>query len=309
MVILLFIIGVALVAATGRLVAYALALPSIQLRDHLRDIGLYGFQNRADTHHHASRRPLKDRFAVFAERTGSYMIDRVTALRPLARGELAAAAYYDVSPEAVHGYRAIAAVASASLVALIAFASVGVTPVALLVVIVAGAAGWQLPAVVIRRRGRLRLEQVDKDLPELIDLLIATIEAGMGLAGSLELVAGRLTGPLGEEVRFTSRQHNLGISTTRALDDMLERCDTPSMRAFVKTVVRGETMGLSIAPILRELTIDIRRRRRQAAEERMHKAPVKILFPLMFLVMPSLGIVLFYPAAYSLIKGLSGHGV
>jgi tight adherence protein C len=173
---------------------------------------------------------------------------------------------------------------------------------------VAAAIGWQLPSTAVRRRGRKRLEEIDAELPELIDLMIATVESGLAFGASLSLVADRLEGPLGAEVRMTGRQQNLGISTAQALEDMLERCDTPSMAAFVRTVVRGESMGLSIAPILRELTHDMRRRRRQAAQERMHKAPVKILFPLMFLIMPALFIVLFYPAAVSIMSGFKSLG-
>jgi tight adherence protein C len=185
-------------------------------------------------------------------------------------------------------------------------ASGGIAPPLSFGLMAAGAAlGWQLPAVLVRGRGRRRLDEIDKELPELIDLMIATVEAGLGFSGSLKLIADRLQGPLGDEVRLTISQQNLGITTSEALEDMLGRCDSLAMRAFVRTVVRGEAMGLSIAPILRELAVDMRRRRRQAAQERMHKAPVKILFPLMFLIMPALGIVLFYPAAYSVMNGMS----
>ena len=130
----------------------------------------------------------------------------------------------------------------------------------------------------------------------------------MAFSASLLLVASRIQGPLGDEVRLAIRHQELGISTSDALEDMLERCETPSMHAFVRTVTRGESMGLSISPILRELATDIRRRRRQAAQEKMHKAPVKMLFPTMFLIMPALMIVLFYPAAYQVMKGLSKVG-
>jgi tight adherence protein C len=102
------------------------------------------------------------------------------------------------------------------------------------------------------------------------------------------------------------KQQTLGMSTQQALEDMSERCDTPSVRAFVRTAGRGETLGVSIGPVLRELSADQRRRRRQAIRERIQKAPVKMIFPLMFLIMPALMIVLMYPAAYSLAHNLPG---
>jgi tight adherence protein C len=308
MIALLFILGVLLVAVSARLLAHAIAVPTLDLRRHLGAIRDYGFQrDPALGPQPSSRGHLIDAMTAFAERVGRFAITNLTVLHPLRRGELAAAGFYDTAPEAVHGYRALTAVFLATFVFLSAVLAAGVSLISILMVAAAAAAGWQLPAVVIRSRGKARLYEVDKELPELIDLLIATIEAGMGFGGSLALIANRLQGPLGDEVRLTIRQQNLGISTTAALEDMLERCESPSMRSFVKTVTRGEAMGLSIAPILRELTTDMRRRRRQAAQEKMHKAPVKILFPLMFLVMPALGIVLFYPVVYAVSKGL-GHG-
>ena len=166
--------------------------------------------------------------------------------------------------------------------------------------------GWTLPSMILRRRGASRLDEIERQLPELIDLLIATIEAGMGFAAATKLVSERMAAPLGDELRLTLRQQSLGMSMGEALEGMGERCDTPSMRAFVRTAARGESMGMSIGPVLRELSSDQRRRRRQAAREKMQKAPIKMLFPVMFLIFPALMIVLMYPAAYSLMKNLSG---
>jgi tight adherence protein C len=308
MTFLLALIGVLMVATSGRLLAHAVALPRLRLRRHLSDIRDYGFSSGSASEEVASTGHLKDAVRRLAERVGRFTMANVVALHPLERGQLAAAGFYDIDPETVHGYRGLAAASLAVVVGSFGFLIVGLSLITVALVAAGAALGWQLPAVVIGGRGSRRLTEIDKEMPELIDLLIATVEAGMGFGGSLKLVADRLQGALGDEVRLTVRQQNLGISTSEALEDMLERCDSQSMRAFVRTVVRGESMGLSIAPILRELTTDMRRRRRQATQERMHKAPVKILFPLMFLIMPALMIVLFYPAAYSVMGGMSGLG-
>jgi tight adherence protein C len=305
MTFLLVLIGALMIAASGRIFAHAVALPRLKLRRHLDDILDYGFSSGSTKDESAPQGRLKEAVRVFAERVGRFVLAKLPALRPLRRGELAASGFYDIGPETVHGYRALVAAGLALAVGLFGFLIVGPSLITVLVVAGAAALGWQMPAVVIRGRGTRRLDQIDKDLPELIDLLIATVEAGMSFGGSLKLVADRLPGALGDEIRLTIRQTNLGISTTEALEDMLERCDSLSMRSFVRTVVRGESLGLSISPILRELTVDMRRRRRQAIQERMHKAPVKVLFPLMFLIMPALMIVLVYPVAYSVMKGFS----
>jgi tight adherence protein C len=194
------------------------------------------------------------------------------------------------------------------LIGLIFISGGGLSILTGLVVVGAVAGGWQLPAIMIRGKGQRRLGEIDRELPDLTDLLTATVEAGMGVAGSIALVADRFKGPLGQELRMTLQQQSLGISMKDALEDMGERCDTPSIRAFVRTVTRGESLGVSIGPILRELSHDVRRRRRQSAREKMQKAPIKLLFPLMFLIFPALFIELLFPAAYSLMHSLSGGG-
>jgi hypothetical protein len=304
MTISLILLGMLLVAVSGRLVAHAVAVPRLQLKQHLLDIQDYGFDTSPTES--ADGSPLHDAFAALAERIGRFAIARFTFLHPLGGEQLAAAGFYDMTVERVHGYRVLAAAFVGSLVGLCALSLTGASLISALLIAAGAALGWAVPPVLIKGRGTRRLASIDKDLPELIDLLIATVEAGLGFGASLNLVGERVRGALGDELRLAIRHQNLGISTSQSLEELLQRCDSMSMRAFVRTVVRGESMGLSIAPILRELATDMRRRRRQTAQERMHKAPVKILFPLMFLIMPALMIVLFYPAAHAVMTGLSG---
>jgi tight adherence protein C len=299
--------GVILVGLSGRLVARAVAVPRLQLKAHLRNVAEYGFESpsgEADDLSFSERfkRSLRDR----AERLGRFVMRTVPAITPLKPGELAAAGIYDDSPEVVHGYRVMAAMALPLLILLLLLAAGGLSGLAFLLVFSTAGAGWVLPSFLIRKRGKARLDDIDRKLPELIDLLIATIEAGMGFTASLMLISERFDGALGDELRLTMRQQTLGMSVSQALDDMAERCDTASIRAFVRTAGRGETLGVSIGPVLRELSSDQRRRRRQAAREKMQKAPVKMIFPLMFLIMPALMIILMFPAAYSLVTNLSG---
>jgi len=161
------------------------------------------------------------------------------------------------------------------------------------------------PAPLPSRRGRLRLVQIDDALPDLIDLLVVTVEAGLSFAASLRLAAERVQGALGQELRLTLQEQNLGLATNEALENLLTRVDTPALRSFVRSVLQGETLGVSIGLILRNIANDMRKRRRANAEERAHKAPVKMLFPLIFLIFPAMFIVLLGPAFYSLSKLLS----
>jgi tight adherence protein C len=150
------------------------------------------------------------------------------------------------------------------------------------------------------------MDRVDRDLPDLIDLLIATLEAGLGFAGSLQLVADRFSGPLGEELRLTLREQNMGLSTEDALSNLLHRCETPSVRSFARAVSQGESLGVSIGTMMRNLAAETRKRRRQAANEKVQKAPVKMLFPLVFMIFPALMIVLLYPAVHQVLQQLGG---
>jgi tight adherence protein C len=167
--------------------------------------------------------------------------------------------------------------------------------------------GWILPMLVLKRRARQRTEAIDYELPELIDLLVVTLEAGLSFVASLQMAAERLAGPLGVELRITLQEQRMGLTTNEALKGMLGRADTPGMRTFVRSVIQGETLGTSTGQIMRNLAGEMRKRRRSVAEERAQKAPIKILFPLVFLIFPAMFIVLLGPVFYSVGKIFGGH--
>ena len=121
----------------------------------------------------------------------------------------------------------------------------------------------------------------------------------MGLDGGLQLAGARFGGPLGEELRLTLQEHNLGIAMNEALRNFLDRAGTPSSRSFVRSILQGEQLGVSIGQIMRNLSREMRTRRRQLAEEKAQKAPIKMLFPLIFLIFPAMFVVLLAPSIYS----------
>lgn len=301
----LIVVGLSLVGVAAWFIIRAAAVPRLRLDAHLKSVDSYGFDAgvvEADL-------PTSDGrnlgLTHLAEGIGRAVLGAIPSLTPLPRGDLTAAGMYTVSVEAVHGYRVLAALFAPLLV--LGYAAVlsgSVSLIAIAVALFAVALGWLGPAVAIRQRGRERLARIDRALPELIDLLVATIEAGLGLGASLRLVAGRFEGPLGEELQLTLHQQGLGISNETAMGDLVERVDTPSVRAFTRTVLRAETLGMSIGPIMRNLAVEMRRRRRHDAHERIQKTPIKMLFPLILLIFPALFIVLLYPAAYTIIHEL-----
>jgi tight adherence protein C len=169
-----------------------------------------------------------------------------------------------------------------------------------------GLIGWFGPVVIVTRRARTRTDQIDYELPELIDLLVVTLEAGLSFLASLHTAAERLEGPLGAELRLMLQEQRMGLAVNEALEGMLRRCETPALRTFVRSVVQGESLGVSTGQIMRNLAVEMRKRRRASAEERAQKAPIKMLFPLIFLIFPSMFIVLLGPAYYTISKVFGG---
>jgi tight adherence protein C len=138
----------------------------------------------------------------------------------------------------------------------------------------------------------------------MIDLLVVTLEAGVAFTQALRMAAERLTGPLGEEIRLTIQEQSLGLSLLDSFENWLRRCDTPSVRSFVRAMVQGDRLGVSIGAILRNQAVEMRARQKHSVEERAQKAPIKILFPLVFLIFPAMFVVILGPAVFGIMKNL-----
>ena len=239
--------------------------------------------------------------AAVVERSNSKTIERVRTL-------LVEAGMYNLTPGRFMGYRVFLTVGLPLFWIWFAL-STGISPaLAIIATLLIAALGWFLPERFLRDRAKQRLNDIDYQLPELIDLLVVTVEAGLGFVGSLQTAAERISGPLGQELRLTLQEQNMGLSIQEALLNMLNRCETPSMRSFVRSIVQGETLGVSIGQIMRDLAHEMRRRRRASAEERAQKAPIKILFPLIILIFPAMFVVLLGPAMILFFRAFGGGG-
>jgi tight adherence protein C len=301
----LFLIGIVFLGAAAALLARAITLSRVRITARVREIEVYGFNPG-----HQALRParafagLRERLSTLAGRIGRSAQGEGWRA-PVAMRQLRGAGLYTISPDVFQGYRVMATVTVPSIILLDGALAGSFSILTVLLLVAAGALTWFGPALLVGTRAQKRWDLVDRDLPELIDLLTATIEAGLGFAGSMQLVADRFKGPLGQELRLTMREQNMGLSTERALENLLERCETPSVRAFVRAVSQGETLGVSVGAMMRNLAAETRKRRRQHANEKIQKAPVKMLFPLVFMVFPALLIVLLYPAVHQILTQLS----
>lgn len=288
------ILGLALVAASAVLVLRSFALASSERRRTLDQIGAYGFHSEAVAEESVD---LRASFGDLAQATGEKALARFDRLRAGERGLrelLNSAGMYGTSVAAFLGSRILGALLGPALLFLMSLA--GRLDVRLLL---GGALmtvmGWYLPYVRVQRRARLRLEQIDREVPELVDLLVTTVEGGVGFAAGLQLASRSIEGPLGQELRLALREQSLGLTPEEALRNLSLRVDSPATRAFTQALVQGESLGVSIGTILRDLAVDMRKRRRQNAEERAQKTPTKILFPLIALILPAMFIVTLGP--------------
>ena len=180
----------------------------------------------------------------------------------------------------------------------------GIKGQGLLAFLGSAALGVFLPRVWLGSRVRHRQHEIEKSLPDAFDLVTTCVEAGLGLDASLAKVAEKVEGPFAEELSVMLREVSLGKLRRDALKEMGERIGIGDLTIFVNAVIQAETMGTSIAAVLRVQSDQMRTRRRQRAEAQAYKAPVKMVFPLVLCIFPTLFIVILGPAALVLYETL-----
>jgi len=139
--------------------------------------------------------------------------------------------------------------------------------------------------------------------------LVISVEAGLGFEQALERTTSAVPGPLSDEFRRMLRETNFGSSRADALRAMDERCDVPELRTFVVAMLQADTFGVSIVRILRSQADEMRVRRKLRVQQQAQKLPVKMLFPTVIFVFPSMFVVALGPAALNLLTTFSGGAV
>lgn len=173
-------------------------------------------------------------------------------------------------------------------------------------VVVLWGASFILPDVHLTRAIETRRHAVAVQLPDILDLLVISVEAGLGFEQALERTTSAVPGPLSDEFRRMLRETSFGSSRADALRAMDERCDVPELRTFVVAMLQADTFGVSIVRILRSQADEMRVRRKLRAQQQAQKLPVKMLFPLVFCIFPSIFVVILGPAMIQLAHTL-GH--
>jgi tight adherence protein C len=251
---------------------------------------------------------LRSRLDALANAVGGFIDRRLDNRRERElRRELYAAGWYRTTPRRFLGYRLLITVGLIGVWLWFGAATHANAAGTILVSVILGACGWILPMFFLKRSATDRLQRIDHEIPELVDLLVTAIEGGMGFGGALQLVANSLEGPLGDEIRIALQEQNIGLTTSEALRNMASRIDTLSMQSFIQAVNQGESLGVSIGKIMRDLASEMRNRRRAAAEERAHKAGTKIIFPVALCIFPAIFVVALGPPLIYIFHSFGGN--
>jgi tight adherence protein C len=169
---------------------------------------------------------------------------------------------------------------------------------------VLGGLGFLCPDALLSVRVRGRRERIRSELPDALDLLAVSVEAGLGLDGAITKLTEHMEGALVDEFALTLGEIRIGEARHDALRKLAARVPAPEVAAFVRSVVQAEQLGISLGRILRVQAADSRLRRQAAAEEKAMKAPIKMLFPTATLIFPALFVVILGPALLNLSKYL-----
>ena len=296
---LLLIASAICLSLSALCVGNLVTLPARHRRDRIRAAATYGNVR-------VTKGPER---AQFAERVVGPLMARVSSamLRLNAKQSLESislllmsAGMRSTSPQTFLATKGIAGIAGilfgillgsfSSITAVIIFASIF------------GAIGYIGPAVVVQMRARRRQASILSQLPDALDLLAVSVEAGLGFDGAVAKLTQYMDGPLPEEFDLALGQMRIGESRSDALKKLAERAGTAEVSAFVRAIVQADQLGTSLGRILRVQATDTRLKRQAAAEERAMKAPIKMLFPTVAFIFPAMFIVILGPALLSLGK-------
>jgi tight adherence protein C len=155
--------------------------------------------------------------------------------------------------------------------------------------------GYTAPSAAVAARASKRQKEIRKVLSDTMDLLTISVEAGLGFDAALGQVVRNVPGPLSEEISRMLQEMQIGVSRTEALRHLTDRTEVPELDGFVLSMIQADKYGVGVAKVLRAQATELRQKRRQRAEETAQKVPLKLLFPMIFMVLPAMFIVILGP--------------
>jgi tight adherence protein C len=210
---------------------------------------------------------------------------------------------YNLTASQFWAARAVVAVLLGFLIGLVMVVTKAEWSRLVLFPLLAAALGFFLPVIWLSSQISRRKNSIIKSLPDALDLLTVCVEAGLGFDGAMQKVTEKWKDDLSLAFARVLQEIRLGKSRREALRDMSDRMEVTDVTSFVAAIIQADQLGVSIAKVLRIQSDQMRVRRRQRAEEKAHQAPVKMLFPMVFLIFPSIYVILLGPAVLMILGG------
>jgi tight adherence protein C len=181
-------------------------------------------------------------------------------------------------------------------------ASAGGAAMGLISAFILGFGGFVIPGFVVGMKGRSRREAIRAELPDALDLLAVSVEAGLGFDGAVAKLTEHMDGALAEEFSLTLGEMRIGESRHDALKKLAERSGAPEVASFSRAIIQADQLGISLGRLLRIQASDARLKRQAAAEEKAMKSPIKMLFPTVIFIFPAMFLVILGPAMLNLLE-------
>ena len=297
---MLLIIAVACLAGAVFLAGEVATLPSRERSRSMRRATTYGFVRIASPLDKQRLRerafePLRETFAKWVLK-----VNPRTSMEAISLRLLGAGLGRRLSPTGFLAAKGFLAVGGALMGVLIVSATG--SGLGLLFMGALGVGGFIAPDYFVSLKAKGRREKIRADLPDALDLLAVSVEAGLGFDGAIAKLTEHMDGPLAEEFGLTLGEMRIGESRADALKRMSERVDAPELSSFTRAIIQADQLGTSLGRILRVQAADTRMRRQAAAEERAMKAPIKMLFPTVLFIFPAMFLIILGPAFLNLDK-------
>jgi len=274
---------------------------------YLHDLEMDSFEAEGDSFTHRMRLPF---LARVMRPLGAGFVDKVTSLTPrnyvqkVHRQLLLAGLSTSIRAEEFVTAQAVATGAGLTVGILAASMLSLSTSKSTLVLVLFPGIGALFPASWLSRKCHERQDAILNDLPDVVDLLAISVEAGVGFEGALEIVCAHFDSPLAQELSRTLKEMELGLPRREALQNLKKRTDVPDLSNFVLALTQADALGMPIGRILHTQAKEMRNKRRARAREKAAKLPVKILFPLVAFIFPAVLVVILGPAMASVSKAL-----
>jgi tight adherence protein C len=292
----LLVFGLASLGLAAFLIGEVATLPARQREGNLRRAATYGARRRASSvkgqegFRERAIEPMKMGLAHAVLKLSPRMsVDKVS------RRLMGAGVGRAISPTSFLASKALLAVGGfvlgTFLGGLTGKGSLGILLAILFVLI-----GFVLPDIFVSFKARSRREEIRSELPDALDLLAVSVEAGLGFDAAISKLTEHMEGPLIDEFALSLGEMRIGETRRAALEKMVHRVQAPEIASFVRAIIQADELGISLGRILRVQATDTRNKRQAAAEEKAMKAPIKMLFPTALFIFPAMFLIILGPA-------------